>query len=343
VGKKFSLKFKILFLAVGLVANFSSMGQTHNKMGEDALESIAYLKKNPQKMKLVKLIWNADLKNGQEIYNDLGLDKENTGKNDFMGFFKFVNGMNYKTKNPYYPRYIEHYEDLRKLKFPLPKNKMSYEHDEKKKTITYYNQYQITEWFSKTKADQSVCAVKFISDDEKSYRLKTFKNNEEAKREGYTITHKSKCGTCSSLKDLAVYIAKPDLTTPARSCATKSTLNRIKKCIINKIGFSEYCAETWAYSAYHTRFECIGMCIKDYGLLNIIFNNMEGSIMNKDGSLRPCVACDEYKSGPAFKYGVGRNRRRSGLKSRIIRKKEELYQIDHFKYFKATKNWKWYF
>ena len=339
----YNLKSKIFLIALCSAIHFPSFGQINTKIGESALESIVYLKKNPKKMKLVKLLLATDLKNGQRVYDKLNLNKENTGNNDYMGLFRFGNGVGFKTKNPYLPRYTENYESLGKLNFSLPKNKLSYEHDEENKKISYFNQRQITEWYSKRKSDQSVCAVKFTDDTEKSYYLKTFKNNYEAESEGYIVTHKNKCGTCSSLKDLAVYIAKPDLTSPARFCSTKLTLGRVKNCMMNKLGFSEYCSETWAYNAYNTRLKCIGICIKDYGLKNIILNNIEGSIMDKNGGLRPCVACDEYRSGPGFKYTAGRTRRQSGLKSRILRKKEEIYMVNHFKYFKQTKSFEWEF
>ena len=53
---------------------------------------------------------------------------------------------------------------------------------------------------------------------------------------GYIITHRYKCGTCSSLKDLAIYIAMPDLTDPVRNCSKKLTLNMTKKCLMKDVG-----------------------------------------------------------------------------------------------------------
>ena len=91
------------------------------------------------------------------------------------------------------------------------------------------NQEQITSWFlnlEKSGSDESreVCAIKFIDNSDKKYKLKTFKNADEARKSGWLITHKYKCGTCSSLKDLAVYMAKSDLTDPVRFCTKKPTL-----------------------------------------------------------------------------------------------------------------------
>ena len=43
---------------------------------------------------------------------------------------------------------------------------------------------------------------------------------------------------------------------------------------------------------------------------------MQGSNVDKDGNLKPCIACDEYKSGPGFKYTAARTRRWSPLNQR---------------------------
>ena len=58
------------------------------------------------------------------------------------------------------------------------------------------------------------------------------------------------------------------------------------------MGFSEYCAETRAYNGEHTKRRCIGICLKDYGLINIMTNGMDKSNVDKDGNLKPRIACD---------------------------------------------------
>ena len=340
---KFFLVFRFFsILLFSLTFFFTHFLKAENKIGKEKIGSISILKKSPKKMKLVKKLWKTNLKNEEEVYNGLGLGKENVGKNNFMGRLKFVNGVGFNTKNPYFPRYMEKYKIISKLKYPLPKRELEYEINKRKKTITYYNQERITKWFSNIKQDESVCAFKFLGSGEKNYKLKSFKNSKEAKREGYTITHRYKCGTCSSLKDLAVYIAKPDLTDPVRTCTKKFTLNLIKNCLMENVGFTEYCAETWAYNGDHTKKRCIGICIKDYGLINLITNNMDRANVDKDGNLKPCIACDEYRSGPGFKYTAARTRRWSGLKSAIQREKGEIYKINHFQYFRETKSLKWF-
>ena len=338
---KFKSTFSSMLFVTLLVLIHPSI-KAQDKIGGLQIEDIPFLKKNPKKMKLVKKLWKTNLKNATKVYKELKLEKENKGKFNFLGRLKYVNGVGFKTKNPYFPRYVEKYQTLSKLKYPLPKVKLEYELDQDKKTITYYNQEIITKWFSNLKSDKSVCAFKFLKSDERDYKLKSFKNAKEAKKAGYIITHRYKCGTCSSLKDLAIYIAMPDLTDPVRNCSKKLTLNMTKKCLMKDVGFSEHCVESWAYNGDHTKKRCIGTCIKQYGLINLITNNMQGSNVDKDGNLKPCIACDEYKSGPGFKYTAARTRRWSGLKSAIPRSKDEIFHVNHFKYFKEMKSWKWF-
>ncbi len=320
------------------------------KIGEHSLINIAFLKKNPKKMELAKLLWRTEPVNVDEIYNQLGLEKENKGNFKLKGRLALRNGIGFKTRNPYFPRYsIEYKKGIKRfpgLKDPIKKRKIEFE-VKRKKTIKFYNQEQITSWFlnlEKSGSDESreVCAIKFIDNSDKKYKFKTFKNADEARKSGWLITHKYKCGTCSSLKDLAVYMAKPDLTDPVRFCTKKPTLKMIKSCLMNKVGFSERCSESWTYNADHTKKRCMGICMKDYGLVNILTNNMQGSNVDKDGNLKPCIACDEYRSGPGFKYAAARTRRWSGLVSAIKRGSGEVYKVNHFKYFKKTKDWKWF-
>ena len=61
----------------------------------------------------------------------------------------------------------------------------------------------------------------FVDPDRVDYRLRTFPDRESALAEGYVITHRDHCGACSSLRNLAVYLANtgsdlpgPDLRPP---------------------------------------------------------------------------------------------------------------------------------
>ena len=84
----------------------------------------------------------------------------------------------------------------------------------------------------------------------------------------------------------------------------------------------------------HTRRRCAGACVGHYGLWNVLTNDMDGPHADEAGNLNPCLACDEYASGPSFRYAAGRTRRSSGLGSAIPRKAGEVYPVDHWLYFR---------
>ena len=181
--------------------------------------------------------------------------------------------------------------------------------------------------------EDKVCALRFSGTDQTNYELHDFESAANANAAGFIITHQGRCGSCSTLQDLAVYLATPDLTTPARQCARRFGLARKKQCFEGKIGFTTYCAESWTYNTRHTKKACLGTCVSDYGLLNLLFHRYEGDNVNESGELRPCLECDEEKSGPGFKYSAGRTRRNSGIKTAISRPELEIYSVDHSAYF----------
>ena len=188
-------------------------------------------------------------------------------------------------------------------------------------------------WFQSPDQHHEVCAVQFIDAEKKRYKLQRFTSADEAAKAGFTVTHQGRCGSCSTLKDLSIYLSTPNLTTPARQCARKIGLNRKKQCFEERIGFTPYCSESWAYNAAHTRKECKSECIADYGFLNLIFHRYPGPNVLESGQLRPCLQCDEDISGEGFKYSAGRTRRNSGIKSAILRPPSAIIPIDHTAYF----------
>jgi len=188
-------------------------------------------------------------------------------------------------------------------------------------------------WQSETTHDTEVCAVRFSDAERVTYDLRGFATPVEALAAGFTITHQGRCGTCSTLHDLAVYLATPDLTTPARQCARRFGMTGRKKCFEEEIGFTPYCAESWAYNARRTKRQCLGVCMGDYGFFNLLLHRYPGGNVNASGQLRPCLQCDEDNSGPGFKYSAGRTRRNSGIESDIPRPGAEIYPVDHFAYF----------
>lgn len=281
---------------------------------------------------LAKRLRNTNLLNGNEIYDRLGLGSGDTetGQTDASpsrGTGGFV------TSSPFEPLYRESYSGIAELRYPLPANARSYELDETKATFLFYGQEPVLRWHSSLGLNTEVCAVRFVDTNRVDYRLRTFPDQKSALAEGYVTTHRYHCGTCSSLGDLAVYLAKPDLTKSARTCGRKLTKDGIKKCLIGKVGFTELCAETWTYNVLHTRRRCMKTCIEHYGFWNVLTNDMNKAHADERGNLNPCLACDEHTSGPGFQYAAGRTRRNSGLLSAICRPTGEIYPVEHTLYF----------
>lgn len=191
----------------------------------------------------------------------------------------------------------------------------------------------ISRWSQDEDHDEEVCAIRFIDANQSRYELRGFETAATATSNGFTITHKGRCGSCSTLRDLSIYLDNPDLTTPARQCARRTGLKRKKQCFQENIGFTRFCAESWAYNALHTRQNCLGICISDYGFFNLLFHRYPGPNNDETGQLRPCLRCDEEKSGAGFKYSAGRTRRNSGVESAIERSGQDIYSLDHNDYF----------
>lgn len=188
-------------------------------------------------------------------------------------------------------------------------------------------------WNQGSNRTEEVCAIRFLETGSSNYVLSGFDSASAAELSGFTVTHQGRCGSCSTLQDLAIYLANSDLTSPARQCARRMGLKRKKQCFQESIGFTPYCAESWAYNALHTRQECLGTCIADYGFFSLIIGRYTGPNTDETGQLRPCLQCDESKSGAGFKFSAGRTRRNSGIESAIERSESEIYPVDHSAYF----------
>ena len=169
-----------------------------------------------------------------------------------------------------------------------------------------------------------VCAIKYQDNRKIDYELREFSSKHVAELAGFVVTHQGKCGACSNLKDLAVYLEK-NLTDPVRKCAMEATLSKrwAHNCL-RKIGFTETCSDIWLFNSINTRKHCFWVCIKAW---------ITGEPNNKpDGSLNDCLQCDEDKSGPVFKYFSGRTRRNSGINSAIKRPGQQIYKMVHCYY-----------
>lgn len=153
------------------------------------------------------------------------------------------------------------------------------------------------------------------------YRLEHYANEEAAQMAGAQVTHRGQCGMCSSLQDLAVYIRTPDLTEPVRACGLESFGADIEVTMgcLEGLGFSEACAQIWAFNTRNTQVECLLECLAA----------LESNYNEADGSLNPCLQCDEDQSGPVFKAVSGRTRRNSGLSSAICRPCTAVYEVEH--------------
>jgi hypothetical protein len=130
------------------------------------------------------------------------------------------------------------------------------------------------------------------------------------------------CGACSSLEDLAAYAEIPDQTDPVRQCAvahTAGSVEELETCIRDAVGFSPPCARIWAYNAINDTRECLSVCVTE----------LDSPYNEPDGSLNPCLQCDEDNSGPVFKAVAGRTRRSSGLAAAICRPCDTVWRVDH--------------
>ena len=270
---------------------------------------------------MVERLSKTNLLNSDEIYAQLKLVRSESPR-------QFVSA------NPYKPRYRLLFERLEDIEKQLPINAQSYQVDEAHRRFTFFGQESVLIWHNSLTTNNQVCAVRFVDSHQVDYILGTFSSSHDALADDFVITHRYHCGTCSSLRNLAIYLSKRDLTTPARSCARKLTLHGIKKCLMETIGFEEQCAETWAYNVAHTKRQCWATCAKHYGLWRVLRNNMGDAHVGDSGELNPCLACDEYISGPGFRYAAGRTRRTSGLVSTIERSQSEIYPVDQSLYFK---------
>lgn len=169
-----------------------------------------------------------------------------------------------------------------------------------------------------------VCAIKYKSENKTFYEIEDFPSKESAEEKGFIITHQGKCGACSNLNDLAVYLSD-GLTAPVRKCGFLSIIS--KKLSLNclkNLGFTHACVQIWFFNSVNTRENCFTTCMVSW-MKNEPF-------ADKDGKLNECINCDEVVSGPVFKYFSGRTRRNSGIESEIKRPNEQVYNMNHCYY-----------
>lgn len=168
-------------------------------------------------------------------------------------------------------------------------------------------------------SEPCLCAVIVEDMDKKEYRLETFKDKNEAKAAGGIVTHYDACGVCSTLEDLALYAENIDIGASVKDCGLKNLFSPFRDLVscIEGLGFTKPCAQIWAYNVRNTQDKCIQYCIG-----NDPYNE-------RDGSLGPCLECDEIRSGPVFKYVAGRTRRNTGIANAICRLCDEVQPVKH--------------
>jgi hypothetical protein len=169
-----------------------------------------------------------------------------------------------------------------------------------------------------------VCAVVPVATDAAGahdYQLQTYASSDEAKSHGAIPTHFGACGLCSPLVDLGVYMRYPDLTAPVRACGLEFLSGPMDKHIqcLQALGFDLPCAQIWYYNTINTAAACSVPC---FGPNTATYNL-------PDGSLNPCLQCDEDKSGPVFKAVAGRTRRNTGIASAMCRPCGEVRPLVH--------------
>ncbi len=167
-------------------------------------------------------------------------------------------------------------------------------------------------------AEGAVCGVLAASG---SYSLRTYRSDTEALADGARVTHTEACGVCSTLEDLAVYVRELDLTEPVRACGLDhlgGDRDAHVACL-RDLGFTLPCAQIWYWNTLHTQSACLVTCLAE----------LDSPYNLPDGSLNPCLQCDEDESGEVFKAVAGRTRRNTGVPNAICRPCDEVRPIEH--------------
>lgn len=173
-------------------------------------------------------------------------------------------------------------------------------------------------------------------DDPMPYELVDYPSRAAAEAAGAMVTHSGRCGACSSLQNLAIYIAYPDLTTPVRKCALTGIFDSgfSRLACIASLGFELPCAQAWDLNTQNTQKKCISVCggpKKRKRPANVKYECGPGKFVPADIKLvSDCLACDELFSLEVFRAAAGRSRRGSGLPSPICRRCDTVERIEHF-------------
>ncbi|MBL8923433.1 MAG: hypothetical protein JNJ54_31560 [Myxococcaceae bacterium] len=166
-----------------------------------------------------------------------------------------------------------------------------------------------------------VCAVQVVDESARTYRLKTFSTEAEAKAQGARVTHLDSCGACSTLADLAVFGREADLGRRVQDCGVKTVTAGLEanvKCLTD-LGFTQACARIWGYNTRFTRGKCLGVC----------FTLLDAPYHLADGGVNECLACDTREAGAIFRVAAGRTRKNTAVPSALCQPCAEVPRITH--------------
>ncbi len=168
------------------------------------------------------------------------------------------------------------------------------------------------------------------------YDLIDYESIADAKADGAMVTHRGRCGACSSLQNLAVYIARPNLTEPIRRCGFTGLIDRdlSRLACIASLGFDLPCAQAWDFNTRNTQDACLRVCGKASNRKapgNIRYECNPNAFVPDDIDLvNDCLACDEEFSIALFRKAAGRSRRSSGLPSPVCRRCDGVFRVEHY-------------
>jgi len=161
-----------------------------------------------------------------------------------------------------------------------------------------------------------------------SYSLSTYPGTfEEARADSSVyVTHAGRCGTCSSLQDLSVYLDLGlELRDKAADCGIRGRFEgaSVGEQCYRDLGFTDACAVVWFYNAKVNSEECLGECLV-FTLLGLDSNGPP-----PECELAGCLECDENAAGPLFLQYAARTRRNSGLLGNIVRPCSQVVELVH--------------
>lgn len=167
---------------------------------------------------------------------------------------------------------------------------------------------------------ECLCAIVIDDLENKEYHLETFDDLKSAEAAGAYVTHYDACGLCSTLEDMALYVEDLDIGRAVKECGLKNLVTPFRDLVscLQDLGFTKPCAQIWAYNIRNTQEKCFKVCISD----NSVYHN-------EDGTLNPCLECDEKNSVPVWRAVAGRSRRNMGVANNICRFCEEVKPVKH--------------